>query len=149
MDELKTMISFAHPCLRCSQTGLCWRFWLIIFDRFLRCCRPLSFQTHIIGFKVFNVFSGSFLVPITSDDLFCSAFRSMAPYYPAALSFLVSCHLGVLLFFFLLLLTKLLMPPSQQLGGKQAAADFTGHFVLSDGRCSSHKIGCSGFSGWN
>lgn len=57
---------------------------------FCQCVGPLSFQSHLIGFEVFNLFSCPFLVPVVSCDLSRSTFRTASPHYPAVLSLLVT-----------------------------------------------------------
>lgn len=72
-------------------------FWYIIFDYTCRgswflpmCVSPLSFQSHLIGFEVFNLFSCLCLVQVVSCDLSRSTFRTASPHYPAVLSLLVT-----------------------------------------------------------
>lgn len=52
---------------------------------------------------MFNLLDVSFSGPVVSGDLFYSMFRSVAPHYPAALSFLVAYYLALLFLLFSLL----------------------------------------------
>lgn len=57
---------------------------------FCQCVCLLSFQSHIIGFEVSNLFSCLCLVQVVSCDLSDSTFRTASPHYPAVLSLLVT-----------------------------------------------------------